>query len=264
MKANALRALLAGGKTAYGTMIGDLRSPTVPQIMAQAGFDFVFFDMEHGPYDLETVADLVRVARLSGITPLVRVPDTGYHLMCRPLDLGAQGIMIPRIETRAQVEYIVESTHFPPAGKRGCSVSKGQNDFQGQNPFEFTAQANRENLIILQIEREQAVNQIEDLLGIPGVGAAIIGPNDLALSLGIGKDDMLGELEDHIQHVLDTALKLKVPCGIHIANLEWLAEWQRRGMQLITYSGGLGFLRQGAVSGIRYLKEKAANDSPDQ
>jgi len=257
MKPNALRKLLSQGEPAYGTMIGDLRTPIIGQIMAQAGCDFLFFDMEHGPYNMETIADLVRVTRLSGVTPLVRVPDTAYHLMCRPFDLGAQGIMIPRIETRAQVEFIVEATMYPPQGNRGCSVAKGHNDFTSENLFQFTEQANRENLIILQVERRLAVESIEDLLAVPGVGAVIIGPNDLALSLGMRDPDMLGGLEEPIQHVLDTCLSLGIPCGIHIANLEWLSEWQRRGMQLLCYSSDLGFLRSGAAKGIFWLKERA-------
>jgi 2-keto-3-deoxy-L-rhamnonate aldolase RhmA len=257
MKANALRESLSQGNPAYGTMIQDLRTPSIGQIMALAGCDFLLFDMEHGPYSLETIANMVRVTRLSGVTPLVRVPDAEYHLLCRPLDLGAQGIMIPRVETRAQVEYIIECATFPPRGKRGCSVNKGQNDFMLQGTIEFAEEANRENLIILQIERQQAVEHIGELLSVPGVGAAIIGPNDLALSLGIRSDDMLGALEEPIQHVLDAALTRGIPCGIHIANLEWLAEWQRRGMLLLCYSTDINFLRNGAASGIHWLKERA-------
>src|SRR5512139_2854826 len=164
MKPNLLRQRLSQGLPVYGTMIGDVRSPSVSQIMALAGCDFLFFDMEHGPFGLETVADMVRTARLVGITPLVRVPDAQYHLIARVLDLGAQGIMVPRVETRAQVELIVESVLYPPLGKRGCAVDRGHNDFAPQSQWEFAEQANRENLIILQIERRQAVEGIQDLL----------------------------------------------------------------------------------------------------
>ena len=257
MRPNTLRELLNQGKPAYGTMIQDVRSPSIGQIMALAGCNFLFFDMEHGPFNLETIADMVRVTRLAGVTPLVRVPDAEYHLMCRPLDLGAQGIMIPRVETKTQVEHIIECTLYPPLGRRGCSVNKGHNDFASQNPWEFSEQANQENLIILQIERRRAVEGIEELLSVPGVGATIIGPNDLALSLGIRSDDMLGALEEPIQHVLEACLARHIPCGIHIANLEWLAEWQRRGMQLLCYSSDINFLRSGAASGINWLRERA-------
>jgi 2-keto-3-deoxy-L-rhamnonate aldolase RhmA len=254
MKPNALRKKLEEGQPVYGTMIQAVRLPALGQIMGLAGCDFLFFDMEHGPFNIETIADMVQMTRLAGVVPLVRVPNDEYHLMVRPLDAGAQGIMIPRVETKAQVERIVECTMYPPLGDRGCSVNKGHNDFAGQEMWEFTETANRENMIILQIERARAVEDIDELLAVPGVGGAILGPNDLALSLGVRDKDQLGALEEPIQRVLDAALRHKVPCGIHIANLDWLAEWQRRGMQLICYSTDLAFLRSGAASGIEKLK----------
>lgn len=260
MKPNAVRQRLSQGETVYGTMIQDQRSPTVAQILAQVGYDFLFVDMEHGPFNLETVADLVRVIRLAGATPLVRVPDAAYHLIARSLDLGAQGVMIPRVETRSQVERIVESALYPPLGARGCSVDKGHNDFAPQEAWSFTEEANRENLVILQIERQRAVEDIGDLLSVPGVGAVLIGPNDLSLSLGLRGSDMLAALEDPIQHVLDSCLARSIPCGIHIGSLEWLSEWRRRGMRLLCYSSDLKFLRQAASSGLRWLKEQA--DAP--
>jgi len=255
MRPNALWESLRQGKPVYGTMIQAVPLPAIGQIMALAGCDFLFFDMEHGPFNMETIATMVQITRLAGVTPLVRVPNDAYHLMVRPLDAGAQGIMIPRVETKAQVERIVESALFPPLGKRGCSVAKGHNDFAGQNLWEFTEAACQENMIILQIERERAVEDIDELLSVPGVGGAILGPNDLALSMGVRDGDMLGALEEPIQHVLDAALERKVPCGIHIANLDWLAEWQRRGMQLICYSTDINFLRNGAASGLNKLRE---------
>jgi 2-keto-3-deoxy-L-rhamnonate aldolase RhmA len=254
MKPNALRKKLEGGQPVYGTMIQAVRLPALGQIMALAGCDFLFFDMEHGPFSIETIADMVQMTRLAGVVPLVRVPNDEYHLMVRPLDAGAQGIMIPRVETKAQVEHIVECTMYPPLGDRGCSVNKGHNDFAGQDMWEFTETANRENMIILQIERAKAVEDIDNLLSVPGVGGAILGPNDLALSLGVRDRDQLDALEEPIQRVLDAALRHKIPCGIHIANLDWLAEWQRRGMQLMCYSTDLAFLRSGAASGIEKLK----------
>ena len=184
MKPNAMRARLKAGEVVYGTIIQDGRSPSIGQIMARAGVDFLFFDMEHGPFELGLVADMVKVTRLEGVTPLVRVPSDEYHLLVRPLDAGAQGIMIPRNQTRAQVERIIDCTMYPPVGSRGCSADKGHNDFAPQEMWQFTEQSNAENLIILQIERAQAVEHIDDLFSVPGVGAAILGPNDLALSMG--------------------------------------------------------------------------------
>jgi 2-keto-3-deoxy-L-rhamnonate aldolase RhmA len=240
-------------------MVQAVRIPAIGQLMKWAGCDFLFFDMEHGAFSIETIADMVQVTRLSDVTALVRVPNDEYHLMARALDAGAQGLMIPRVETRAQVENAIECTRYPPDGVRGCSVTKGHNDYAGEDLWQFAEAANRENLIILQIERERAVANIEELLSVPGVGGAILGPNDLALSLGVRDDDKLGALEGPIQHVLDAARALNVPCGIHIGNLDWLAEWQRRGMQLICYSTDINFLKRGAATGLAHLRSLAAS-----
>ena len=107
MKENALKKLLDNNKTAIGTMLHEVRSHAFPVVLADLGFDFVFVDMEHGSYDMETVAALLMITRLTGMTPLVRVADLQYHLIARCLDAGAQGIMVPRVETRQQVERII-------------------------------------------------------------------------------------------------------------------------------------------------------------
>jgi len=224
-------------------------------IMEQAGCDFLFFDMEHGPNDIGVVTDMVKVARLTKVVPLVRVPDDQYHLMARILDAGAMGIMVPRIETKEQVERIIEATHYPPDGARGCSVPKGHNNFLPQDLWEFTEQANRENMIILQIERKKAIEDIEELVSVEGVDAVVLGPNDLCLSMGVREKDSLSALEPAIQTVLDACKKFNVPCGIHIGNLDWLIEWQKRGMKIIAYSNDIVFLRNGAKAGISKLRE---------
>jgi 2-keto-3-deoxy-L-rhamnonate aldolase RhmA len=254
MKPNPLRAKLKAGEVVYGTMIQDTRSSAIGQIMARAGCDFVFFDMEHGPYDLGIIADMVKVTRLEGITPLVRVPGDFYEWLVRPMDAGAMGIMVPRIGSRQQVEQIIQRTMYPPKGVRGLSADKGHNDFMPQGMWEFAEQANNENLIILQIEQADAVENIDDILSVEGVGAAVLGPNDLAMSMGVYSKDSLAALEPTIQHVLDSAKKHHIPCGIHIANLDWLIEWQRRGMQIITYSNDIAFLRSGIQNAIAKLK----------
>ncbi len=255
MDPNPLRLKLENGETIYGTMAQDSRSPSISLLMEQAGCDFMFFDMEHGPNDLGVVADMIKVARMTKVVPLVRVPNDPYHLMARILDAGAMGIMIPRIETRQQVEAIIENTHFPPIGVRGCSVNKGHNNFLPQNVWEFTEQANRETMIILQIERKKAIENIEELVSVEGVDAVVLGPNDLCLSMGVREKDPLSALEPEIQAVLDAAKKFNVPCGIHIGNLDWLTEWQRRGMQIIAYSNDISFLVNGAKAGLGKLRE---------
>jgi 2-keto-3-deoxy-L-rhamnonate aldolase RhmA len=255
MRKNALRQALQEGKTVFGTMLQEVRSPGVVEIMATAGFDFVFIDMEHGAFNLETVADHIKVARLAGLTPLVRVPDDEYHLIARVLDAGAQGIMVPRVESREQVQRIVPWTKFPGDGCRGCSTLKGHSDYQPQRLVEFTQQMNRENMLILQIERRAAVEDIDGLLSVPGVDAAILGPNDLALSLGIDEDMNHPLMLESIGKVVDACRRQGIPSGMHIGNLQALTEWMAKGMRFIVYSTDLNFLLKGAQSGLKVLRE---------
>jgi len=211
----------------------EMRSSAIAQLMATAGFDFVFFDMEHGSHNMETVADLIKVARLSDLTPLVRVPDDQYHLIARVLDAGAQGIMVPRVETRAQVEKIVQCAKFPPQGRRGCSVLKGHSDYHPEPVLDFCRHANSDNLVILQIERRRAVEDIESILSVKGVDGAIMGPIDLALSYGLPPDMSNPVIAESIQKVVDTCRHLGIASGMHTGNLDVLKEWMAKGMQII-------------------------------
>jgi len=255
MRNNAVREALAQGKTVFGTMLQECRSPAIPQVMATAGFDFIFIDMEHGAFNWETMADLVKVTRLTGMAPFVRVSDDQYHLIARVLDAGAQGIMVPRVETREQVENVVHWSKFPPEGSRGCSVLKGHSDYQPQPLQAFTQQMNRDNMVILQIERRRAVEDIDSLLSVPGVDAAIVGPNDLALSLGISGDMHDPLMVDHLQTIVTACRRYGKPCGMHVGSLEALTEWMAKGMRFIVYSTDLNFLLKGAQSGLKALRE---------
>jgi 2-keto-3-deoxy-L-rhamnonate aldolase RhmA len=254
MKANDTKRALKAGKTVFGTMIAEVRTPMIANVLAEVGFDYMFIDTEHGPYNLAEVHDIVRVARLAGITPLVRVPDPEYFLISRPLDLGAQGIMVPRVETREQVELIVQSAKFPPVGKRGCSQMKGHSDYHKEPLNDFVRQSNEENMVILQIERERAINNIDDLLSVSGVDVALIGPNDLSISLGIPGEMDHPLLRDSIQKVVDSCERHGLVSGIHISSLDALQYWMRQGMRMITWNSPLGMIMSSAQDALRTLK----------
>src|SRR6266851_8486286 len=99
MRKNTVKEALAEGKLQLGTGFGQLRSPEISKLLAKAGFHWAFLDTEHGGFDLETIQDICRVATLSGLSPIVRVPDLQYALVARAFDCGAQGVIFPRVES---------------------------------------------------------------------------------------------------------------------------------------------------------------------
>src|SRR5437016_4824611 len=150
LKPNKVKQALRRGEPVLGTMLSEARSPGFVWMLANAGFDFVFIDMEHGTYDLSTAADLIKVARLANIVPLVRVPDLAYHLAAAALDAGAMGLMLPRVERREQVEQFVSFIKYPPAGVRGASARRGHTDYGHAEPLELVRHMNEHTLVILQ------------------------------------------------------------------------------------------------------------------
>ncbi|MCA1554823.1 MAG: aldolase, partial [Chloroflexi bacterium] len=185
---NKVKRSLQSGGTCIGTMITDARTPAVAQVLANAGFDFFILDTEHGSYSMETVADLMLMSRLVGIAPFVRVPDGAYPWIARTLDAGALGIMLPRVRTREQVEAFVHAAKYPPLGERGMAAGRGNTMYRGMKLAEYAPLANDATFLILQIETREAIEHIDDLLSVEGVDAALIGPNDLHMSLGVPSD----------------------------------------------------------------------------
>ena len=266
LKANQVKQALQRGEPVVGTMMSEVRSPGFIWLLANAGFDFVFIDMEHGTYDLATVADMIKVARLANIVPLVRVPDLLYHLVAQALDAGAMGLMLPRVETREQVEQFVSFMKYPPVGVRGATQGRGHTDYGSVGAQELVRHMNEHTLAILQIERKVAIDNIDDLLSTPGVDVALIGPFDLAISLGAESTGALA-VREAIQKVVDAAKRNGVASGIHIADPAVVLDWYSRGMRMLTCNSDLGFFNAGAQQTLATLRagiggDQAGSDQP--
>ena len=254
LKPNTVKQALKRGEPVVGTMMSEIRSPGFIWMLANAGFDFVFIDMEHGTYDLATVSDMIKVARLAGIVPLVRVPGLAYHVIAPVLDAGAMGLMLPRVETREQAEEFVSYMKYPPVGVRGATQGRGHTDYGSAGPQELVSHMNEHTLAILQIERKLAVDNIDSLLSVPGVDVALIGPFDLTISLGEPSTSSPA-VDAAIQAVVDSAGRHGLASGIHIADPAAVIGWHRRGMTMLACNSDLGFFASGAQQTVAALRE---------
>ncbi|MGQ9683554.1 MAG: HpcH/HpaI aldolase family protein [Anaerolineae bacterium] len=254
LRENKVKRVLKQGGTVFGTMVQEVRTPCVAQALAAAGLDFMLMDLEHGAFCLETVADMAQVARLSGITPLVRVSDHDYPYLARPLDAGAMGLMVPRIESRAQVEAVVRSIRYPPEGRRGCAVTARQTEFGTVGVKDWIAWANAETLLIIQIEEKAAIEDLEGILSVPGVDVALIGPNDLSISLGVPGEVGHPVMQAAMERVVEVAARYGVASGMHVRDLSLLRTWQARGMRFLMYANEMLLMRQAAEQAAKALR----------
>ena len=254
MSWTGLRKRILAGDCVYGTMIRQARDPGAPSIFAAAGYDFVFIDMEHGNYNMETVADLIRGAKSAGIAPIIRVPRLETFFISRVLDAGAEGIMVPMTSTREQAEAIVRYSKYTPLGQRGFGTQTGQTDYKPLKAAEFMKEANEHTLIVAQVETREAIENIDSILGVEGIDVGLIGPNDLSISLGI-PDQMGSEaLKKAVDKVVETAKKRGKASGIHIGNIEALKMWRAKGMTVLACSTDIGFQYSASKSSLEELK----------
>jgi 2-keto-3-deoxy-L-rhamnonate aldolase RhmA len=251
---NRVKRALKEGKTVIGTMVTELRVPEVARIIKAAGFDFMFIDTEHSSIGYETLAEIVRMGRGIELSSIVRVTDDEYHLIARVLDIGAQGIMVPRVESPERVRRVVSYVKFPPLGVRGFGSSATQTDYKKVSIKELVKILNQETMIVTQIERKQAIEHIEEIVSIEGVDAALIGPNDLSISLGVPGETTSLVVRNAIQKVVDACKKYGKVSGIHTRNLQELLYWRDKGMRLLVYSTDTGLLIEAAKSVLAKLR----------
>lgn len=253
LRPNRVKQALKRNQPVVGTLLNEVRSPGFIWMLANAGFDFVFIDMEHGTYDLSTVADMIKVARLADIVPLVRIPDLAYHLVSTTLDAGAMGLMLPRVETRVQVQQFISYMRYPPLGVRGATTMLGHTDYQTVDPFALADHLNDQTLAVIQIERSMAVANIDEVITVPGVDVALVGPLDLAISLRADATNTL-DLDGAIQRVIAAGHKHGVATGIYGAEPTAVLPWQQRGMTMLLCNSDLGFFNNGAQQTVTALR----------
>lgn len=252
---NRIKQALRQGQSVIGTMIAELRQPAVVQLLANAGFDFVIIDNEHGAFTIETIADLARMAVYVGVTPIVRIPDLAYPYLAQSLDAGAQGIMAPRISTAAQVREVVQMMKYPPLGMRGSALSRGYTRFKGGPVVETMAVANEETLLIVQVETRGAVDHIEEIVTTPGVDITLIGPNDLSIALGVPGQQDHPDMQAAIQKMIDACQRHGVYPAIHINDLKLAVYWTKQGMRLVSSSAEIGLLVKGGLEVTKTIGE---------
>jgi 2-keto-3-deoxy-L-rhamnonate aldolase RhmA len=260
MRKNATRAKLEAGKTVFGC---DMRfpSPEIVEILGALGFDYVRFNLEHDLYNERDVAHSIRAADSFGITPMVRVPNNP-DIIRRCLEVGVQGIHVPRINSAEEAEGVVSAVRFRPEGNRTYSATGRAGSYGiGHTEEEVLAFANREVMVILQVEEYAGIQNLDAILAVPHIDAIQIGPKDLWQSMDF-KDT------EEVWKVIEGALRRISEAGRWSSMVFWINEDPNRGK--MSRYGQLGVrmvsVLQGevVVSGARTFLQQArvATGSP--
>jgi 2-keto-3-deoxy-L-rhamnonate aldolase RhmA len=245
---------LREGKRVVGTMVRMIRNPAIAAVAYNAGLDFIMLDLEHGPYTMETMDDVFKIGRTLGLGCFVRVPELAKGYVSRSLDCGATGVMVPMLESVEQAHLLVRWAKYAPLGGRGFGAVGSHTDFIGITPDStpaFMAKANVDTITIAQIETAQAIENIDTIAAVPGIDALLIGPNDLAISIGCAGDFLGDTMEKAIGKVAAAAKKHGKIFGMH--GPDPLTEhWLPRGLTLVMSNLDAGIL----TAGMKTISQK--------
>lgn len=249
MQKNLVKEKILSGGTAYGVFC-NLYSPMIVELVGHIGFDFALIDAEHGPAGIESCEHMVRAADSVGLPIFIRVAMNIRQNILRYLDIGALGVMLPQINTRAEAEAVVEAVKYPPQGRRGLGPVRAA-DYGLTIPLkEYTLNANQEILVAIQVETVAAVSNLDELLAVEGIDVFFIGPADLSASMGYVGQMNHPEVQTMIEKLVHRIHAAGRVAGTVAYNHEALAKAKELGFHLIVH----GVIAMMAKSGREYLE----------
>jgi 2-keto-3-deoxy-L-rhamnonate aldolase RhmA len=242
MRDNRAKRLIASGGRALGLSM-TITDPFVAEVVGAAGFDFVLIDTEHGPIAIDQLQSMLIALRGSVSTVLVRPPANDHVSIKRILDLGAEGIVVPEVSSRAECAAAVRAAKYPPEGIRGFGPRRASRLEGGRQAY--LARANDEVAVFVMIEHQDALDNLDQILTTPGLDGIVVGPADLAVSMGHILEPGHADVEKAIEQVLEACERHGCPFGIYAAAEASARKWVGRGAKLVTVGSDIQFVDQG-------------------
>lgn len=256
MKPNHVKRTLQAGGTSLGTFVFEFNTTGIARLAAHAGAEFVFFDMEHTGWSVETIRTLLASCGAADIVPMVRIPITQYHYVARVLDMGAMGIMAPMVESADQARLMVQSAKYPPAGRRGTAFVIAHDDYHAGDTGEKMRSANSESLLIAQIETVPGLDNLDAIAAVEGIDVLWIGHNDLTTSMGIPGQFEHPRYLDAVRRVVDACRRFGKAAGMMATSVSIGKDLLNQGFRILAYGGDLWIYQQALRQGLMQLREK--------
>ncbi|HEY7748777.1 MAG TPA: aldolase/citrate lyase family protein [Aestuariivirgaceae bacterium] len=237
-----------------GHFIVEFATPGIGHIMKSAGCEFALFDMEHSGFGFETVKSAIRYLEAGGVAPIVRVPSKEYHHIARACDMGAEGLMVPMVNSAAEARTIVDCMKYHPLGRRGVALQVAHDRYRAGAVAEKLASANKTTTLFCQIETADGVANADAIAAIEGVDCLWVGHFDLSVSLGIPGEFAHRKFKSSIDKVISATRKHNKALGRLVPTVDQGAEFFAQGFDFICYSGDVWVLHNAlsdAVSALR-------------
>ena len=239
-----IKKRLKSGETLAGCWL-NLGSSLTAEIVGLSGYDWVLIDLEHGAGEQKDLLHQLQALEHTPVDALVRVESFQKERIHRVLDLGANGVMVPRIKSAEEAKAAISGIHYPPAGVRGVAKMVRATGF-GKN-FAAYKEGSMENILgVIQIETVEALEELDQIAGLPGVDVLFIGPADLTMALGIDGDLSHPLFIDAVDKIVSSAVKAGKAVGILIFDPDDFEKYSAMGIQLIACGSDATFVANGA------------------
>ncbi len=254
MRENKLRTKLENGGAAVNGWL-HIPSAVTAEAMAHQGFDSLTIDLQHGPLHYETALLMLQAMSSTEVTPLARAPWNEPGIIMKLLDAGCYGIICPMVNTGAECEAFVRACRYPPEGYRSFGPTRAK--FYGG--ADYAPNANATVLTFAMVETKEALENLDDILSVPGLDAVYVGPADLSQSLGgpPGADFDEGPVPEALDKILDATKRHGVKAGLHNASVAYSQKMIDKGFQFVTVQSDLSFTVDGAQKVVNGFKEGA-------
>lgn len=239
MMIDVLKEKLEKREKIFSTMLAHIGFTGLPAVYKSGGLDVLIMDLEHGSFYPENIGDFVQMCHVADLPVIARVQDCEYHCISKPLDMGVDGVLIPRTESLEQVETAISSMRFYPLGKKGVGGRALLRP--GEAVYDF----NKNRLLFIQIESKQGVDLLDEILDKYGdqIAGIIIGPSDMAVSMGCGLDRNTDVMIENITKTIEICQKHSKTVGMFMVNDVEAEQWYQKGMNFFWVGAELSLLR---------------------
>jgi 4-hydroxy-2-oxoheptanedioate aldolase len=248
----SLREALSSGQPLYSSWLG-FAGIAQASVITRSPFGAFAVDMQHGLMDFGEAVSLVQIALAQGKPPIVRVPLEGWGTAGRFLDVGAQGIIMPMVNTPEDARRLAAATKYPPVGSRSWG-SYAATTISGMSPSDYLQKANGIVMAFAMVETRQALDAVDEICSTPGIDGVFVGPSDLSISLTNGKsnDTQLDETQEAIAAIAAAAKRANIVSGIYCANMGLARKYAGLGYRFFPVGSDANYISAGIA---QFLKE---------